>query len=157
MNRNTLSSVSDVVIVTSSGSRELSDEVLLALGWTRYPVGSTNFKVHGTISGYGYFTYGAEVSITNLSGRDADGKSLTFWQQPGSGCLVESSLRPDPTRSLDDAVALVPDGYDFTVGGGSKSGEAKISRGAFFSGAKAATPALSLSACALRVIAAGPS
>lgn len=61
-----------------AGSRELSDEFLLALGWTRTP---------------GYFV---------------EPENVRWWAD---------NSHPSPTESVDDALALVPDGWTWSGSG----------------------------------------
>lgn len=70
-----------------SGSRELSDEVLLALDWT-YALKSS--------------------AITGSGGGD-----IEMWHSPAG--LMHHGPRPSPAESVDDALSLVPDGYWLTL------------------------------------------
>ena len=70
----------------TEGSRELSDEVLVACGWTRENIG------HGKVA--------------------ATGREFVVWQWTDpEGARRSPEL--DPTRSLDAAVAIVPDRWDY--------------------------------------------
>lgn len=60
----------------AEGSRELSDEVLLALGWS-----------------------------------DNDDEIEGYWIPPEGGRWGDRGERPDPTRSIDDALGLMLDGW----------------------------------------------
>ena len=62
----------------TEGSRELSDEVLLAHGWT-------------TEEGWWWGPHGEELTPET------------------------AAERPDPTRSIDDGVALVPEGRGWSI------------------------------------------
>ena len=74
--RSTMTDLLSRLQQASEGSRELSDEMLLACGW----------KI---------------------------GEGSWFIDPSGSKFLPDD--RPDPTRSLDDAVALVPEGWNRKV------------------------------------------
>lgn len=69
------------------GSRELSDQVLLAWGWTTTKVGM--------------------LAITGGGGGED-----TVWVSP-TGALTQH--RPSPTESVDDALAGVPEGWAVTI------------------------------------------
>ena len=73
------------------GSRALSDEVLVALGWTR--------------------SSKATVAYTSGGDRRVDG-----WGDPsGVWYGLSANSRPDPTENLQDTVDLVPDGHPWTL------------------------------------------
>ncbi len=67
------------------GSRELSDKVLLAIGW-----------------------------IGQSAASQQAGILIPHWKSP-DGRDVPSGLRPSPTESLDAALTLVPEGYGFAM------------------------------------------
>lgn len=115
----------------TEGSRELSDEVLRACGWT------TDWLAEGSLH--------------------------PTWHAPG--CWPKGSIvRPDVSRSLDDALALVPEGWRITVIGSTFTGSPSprwrwlfqrfgLSGGEPYG--EAATPALALCAAILRAMEAG--
>lgn len=73
-----------------AGSRELSDAVLLACGWT-------------------FYQGGVQMAITGAGGGLVD-----VWTPPnptGESPRLYSGDRPSPTQSLDDALGLVPEGW----------------------------------------------
>lgn len=76
-----LDAMTDLIqrLADGPGSRELSDEVLLACGWERQKHGPMYFRWHSP------------------NGRGFEGTDIQY--------------RPDPTRSVDDALALVPEGW----------------------------------------------
>lgn len=108
-----------------AGSRELSDEVLLALGWMEGPL------------------------------------NTTIWYRPDYSVVPESE-NLEPTTNLQDAVDLVPEGWDWGAGYGHENGDpegeevifavvGKPDKGLSTPGeANAATPALALCAAILR-------
>lgn len=114
------------------GSRELSDKVLLAAGWQR-------------------LTKGAAKQPGDTGWRMPDGAPLYSTHPHLFGA-------PDPTRSLDAALTLVPEGWIWRCDGGSGSGFAVIgkptAKGNFGLPHKycagAMTPALALCIASLR-------
>ena len=83
-----MTSLPDCLKAASKGTRPLSDAVLLAMGWERSK-------------------YEKELFCPPLN-HPARGKfkpGVLIWQ-PG----------PDPTRSLDDVVAMVPGGWGWSLG-----------------------------------------
>lgn len=117
------------------GSRELSDEVLLALGWVKF-----------------YF------SVIHAS----SGSVTEHWTAP-NGSMMYASERPSPTESVDDALALAPPDKAYCISFQppnhyevmvevpeySISSDPNDPKGRFVLG-RAATPALALCAAILR-------
>ena len=117
-------------VIAGPGSRELSDEVLLACGWTR-----------------------REEPLTVLDG--VPQAVAIIWADTDGRRVFEA---PSPTESIDDALRLVPDGWFWRVGRSTLyAGWAHLNRkhpnhcdeGDEFS-ANAASPPLALTAAALR-------
>lgn len=87
----------DRVEAATEGSRELSDEMLLALGWTKHETKTTRYREPN---------WGEKT--------DASGKvsyehiEPPVWWAPGA--LHGSSERPNITVNTDDARSLYPEG-----------------------------------------------
>ena len=79
------------------GSRELSDRVLLAVGWTTSDSKDTRARFW----------------------RSPEGEDYDWWDDPHARSRGGPPLkRPSPTESLDDALTLVPEGFaieDFMI------------------------------------------
>lgn len=113
-----------------AGSRELSDEVLVALGWRCEE----------------------EEWIGRLG-------IIKVWYRP-NGEVVRIGCRPSPTESVDDALGLVPEGLIWSLGidgvgpsamiGEEFPGEYAIARQWYAVVDSAATPALALCVAVLR-------
>ena len=102
------------------GSRELSDEVLLAFGYRER-------------------TWEGE-SVRGLCGPDE--RFYGWWRD-----------RPSPTRSVDDALALVPERwYARKIAQWPRHWEVALIKGGKLATSGAATPALALCAAALRTM-----
>lgn len=113
----------------TEGSRELSDEVLRAVGW---------FQTSEDAPGY------------------PDG-TLTAWHQPNGG--VCHGAMPSPTESLDAALTLVPEAFRWGVhndpepageGNFRASVDDMLYDNSIYEEGLAATPALALTIAALR-------
>lgn len=77
-------SLADQLQSATEGSRELSDQVLLACGWRFDDTGD------------------ARSSCWRAPG----GKGYDYWDDPHAVTRHEIPKRPDPTRNLQDAVSL---------------------------------------------------
>ena len=99
-----LSSLIAKLEAATEGSRELSDEVLIACGWKRGVVG--------------------KPPLQSAYWKTPDGQRMG-WEDDLTSGGVE---RPDPTQSLDAALTLVPSDCAWDVWG-PVSGNAQLMRG----------------------------
>jgi hypothetical protein len=120
-----------------AGSRELSDAVLLACGWSR-----------------GCWVEGGRVGNVRFGSH----KPHPYWQTP-DGTKFDEGQRPSPTERVDDVIAMVLDGYSCDLScqpGPGRVNWASVYRlptiSSLGSQAYAATPALALSAARVSAI-----
>ena len=126
------------------GTRELDDEVLLACGWRT-------------------------LTSEEMRAQDIDVYYQDFWIRPEDEATGKISKPLSPSRSVDDALMLVPEGYGWSVKVGGRNenevggityegrvwlfwneGDNPLSKGSGSVHAFAATPALALCAAILK-------
>ena len=111
----------------TEGSRELSDRVLLALGWQN-PMEDVGLDDHDEMI------------------------QSEYWYPPDmSGGAYSPNTQPDPTRSVDAALALVPEDCPWTLKGNKENGGfAELHIPGLLTIEVASTPALALTIACLK-------
>ena len=113
------------------GSRELSDLVLLSLGYELKPAQATsrlNRLYIELLKDNEDWALAGITTIKQIRNNPIDIHELSstmVWYHPG-GRVQLLSERPDPTRSVDDTKLLQPDGYAIRLSVNSKMTDVEI-------------------------------